>query len=303
MHGLSSRQVLPVLGILVWLMTTLTHPVLAASLTIGTISNTPVKEIRQYTPVAQYLATRIGYPRLDEGRVIVARDIRHMAEMIRLGEVDIYIDSPLSSLGVNRLSGAEMVLRRWKHDIPEYESLIFVRQESKIHSLTDLEGEIIGFKDPNSTSGYLLPRIALTESGLDLVPVSRLKAQTKPGQIGYQFTNANENTIVWVLFGKIAAGAIAWDELLSRPPSEQERLRVIHQTPSLPRHVVNFRPGLASETRDALIDALIDMDQTPAGAALLKAFENTTRFDPLPADTLHQLEQIRPAVLSILGIP
>ncbi|MBF0261640.1 MAG: phosphate/phosphite/phosphonate ABC transporter substrate-binding protein [Magnetococcales bacterium] len=298
-----TRWFLPALGILAWCVLTLLNTAQAASLTIGTISNTPVKEIRQYTPIAQHLAARLGYPRPDEGRVIVARDIRHMAEMIKLGEVDIYIDSPLSSLGVNRLSGAEMVLRRWKHDIPEYESLIFVRNESKIESLSDLEGEIIGFKDPNSTSGYLLPRIALTESGLDLVPASRLKAQTKPGQIGYQFTNANENTIVWVLFGKIAAGAIAWDELLSRPSSEQERLRVIHQTPALPRHVVNFRPGLTSETREALIDALIDLERSPAGKELLKAFENTTRFDLLPPETLLQLEQIRPAVLAILGIP
>ncbi|MBF0417833.1 MAG: phosphate/phosphite/phosphonate ABC transporter substrate-binding protein [Magnetococcales bacterium] len=289
--------------LLTWLLPSLVPSALAATLTIGTISNTPVKEIRQYTPIAQYLASRIAPPRFDEGRVIIARDIRHMAEMIKLGEVDIYIDSPLSSLGVNRMSGAEMVLRRWKHNIPEYESLIFVRNESPIQTLSDLEGEVIGFKDPNSTSGYLLPRIALAESGLEPVPASRLKAQANPGQIGYQFTNANENTIVWVLFGKITAGAIAWDELLARPTSEQERLRVIHQTPSLPRHVVNFRPGLSSEVRAALIGALIDMVESQAGAELLKSFENTTRFDYIPPETLQRLELIRPAVLSILGIP
>ncbi|MBF0341146.1 MAG: phosphate/phosphite/phosphonate ABC transporter substrate-binding protein [Magnetococcales bacterium] len=275
----------------------------AAPLTLGTINKAPAKEIRQFTPVAAHIADMLEFPGIQGGRVIVAANIAQMADLLKTGQVDLYFDSPLIALGINHLSGAEMVLRRWKHDHQEYSSVIYVRNESTIQQLSDLEGETIGFKDEHSSSGYLLPSIALAEAGLTLVPAAKLRTGKKPGQTGYLFTNANENTVVWVLFGKIAAGAGSREEFLTKARSEQERLRVIHESQPIPRHVVSFRPGMPEALRSALMDVLVTMHQSVKGREMLQRFENTARFDPLPEETVAQLEQMRSAVLAILGIP
>ena len=45
--------------------------------------------------------------------------------------------------------------------------MIYVRADSDFHSLEDLEGASLAYADPNSTSGYLVPRAELAQSGID----------------------------------------------------------------------------------------------------------------------------------------
>ncbi|NGZ04740.1 MAG: phosphate/phosphite/phosphonate ABC transporter substrate-binding protein [Magnetococcales bacterium] len=276
----------------------------AATLTLGTINHAPVREIRQFSPFAAHLVQRLGMPELQQGRVVIADTITHMAELLKSGQVDLYIDSPLPSLAVNHLSGAQMLLRRWKHDIAEYAAVFFVKSDSPIRSLADLSGQVIGFKDPFSSSGYLLPRIALTEAGLTSVPVANQKRPlVESGQVGYLFTQGNENTIVWVLYGKVDAGAIGQDEFVIKAKSERDRLRVIHTTTPIPRHVVSFRADMSEELKSRLLELLTSMDRNELDRRILEKFENTTRFDAIPVGLERQLEQMRPTVLNILGIP
>lgn len=274
----------------------------ADTLTIGTINHAPVREIRQFSPLATHLVNRLGTPDLREGRVVIAEDIPRMVELMRNGQIDLYFDSPLPSLAVNHLSGSEMVLRRWKHEIATYSSVIVVREDSPIRSLADLPGHVIGFKDAFSSSGYLLPHIVLNQAGFSLVPADILKENPHADQVGYRFTQGNENTIVWVLYGKIDAGAIALDELQTKARSERNRLRVIHETMAIPRHVVNFRSGMPETLKRRLIDLLVTLDQEESGRQVLKKFESTTRFDPIPVELGQQLEAIRPMVLKLLGM-
>jgi phosphonate transport system substrate-binding protein len=51
---------------------------------------------------------------------------------------------------------------------PHYGSSFFVKDESPIKSLEDLEGKRIALKDAGSTSGHIIPSQMLVQAGLDL---------------------------------------------------------------------------------------------------------------------------------------
>ena len=48
-----------------------------------------------------------------------------------------------------------------------YYAVVVTRADSGLTSLEDLEGRSLAYADPNSTSGYLVPRAELTRSGIN----------------------------------------------------------------------------------------------------------------------------------------
>lgn len=82
-----------------------------------------------------------------------------------------------------------------------YFSVGFARKDRGIASLADLKGKVLGFGDPNSTSGYLIPAVEMPAAGYSV----------EPGQFfgDIKFTGGHEQTIVAVNNGDIDAG-VTW---------------------------------------------------------------------------------------------
>ncbi|MEO5338999.1 MAG: phosphate/phosphite/phosphonate ABC transporter substrate-binding protein [Magnetococcus sp. MYC-9] len=274
-----------------------------ASLTIGSISGDPAKEIRQFLPFAHHLAARLAPQGIEKGQVRVAADMQEMAAWLREGRVDIYLDSPLPSVVVNRWAGSNMVLRRWKQGKEAYHAAIFVNRESPIRELSQLAGQLIAFKDPFSSSSYLMPRLAMEQAGLQLVEMGDAQGKVPAGKTGFVFTNDRETSLFWVTMGKAAAGAMAPEELEKQAKGDRDKLRIIHETFALPRHVVNLRGDLPEPLAKAVVHALLSMEQETTGRNVLENFEKTSRFDTIPPDILTRLQQLTPTILSILGQP
>ncbi|WP_026619736.1 phosphonate transport system substrate-binding protein (plasmid) [Ensifer sp. WSM1721] len=78
-----------------------------------------------------------------------------------------------------------------------YHSIMVARKESGITKLEDLKGKKLGFADPDSTSGYLVPLVTLPES---------IGAPVKEyfGETG--FGGGHENLVLEVLKGTFDAG-------------------------------------------------------------------------------------------------
>lgn len=272
-------------------------------LVVGSISSDPAKEIRKFMPFTQHLAEQLTSQGIQKGEVVVTATMREMADRIKNGQVDLYIESPLPSLLINHLAGSHMVLRRWKRGQAEYNALIFVKKDSPIQALSQLSGQVVGFKDPYSSSSYLLPRIALERAGLNLVKMANIRDTVPEGKTGYVFNHDRENNLFWVVMGKTAAGAMSEEELTKQAKGDMEKLRIIHETPMIPRHVVNLRGNLPPPLSQALTQTLLTLDQNEAGKRVLAEFEETTRFDLLPPDSLARLQEMAPAVLTILDAP
>lgn len=254
----------------------------AAPLVIGSVSHEPADEIRKFQPLADYLARHLAEHGVDQGKVVVVRGMKEMAQRLRSGEVDIYIDSAFPSIVVSRLSDSRILLRRWKKGRAEYRSVIFVRNDSPIQAVSDLSGQVIAFEEPYSTSGYFLPKSALLQTGLKLTEQAGAGAPAKAGEAGYVFAMDDSNIPVWVLRGKVGAGAMDDASFAKLPPQRRDNLRVVHQTAALPRHLVSVRKGLDPRLVNGIKAVLLAMEHSEEGRQVLQKFEMTTRFDELP---------------------
>jgi len=267
----------------------------AGVITIGSISNEPGSEIEVFQPFADYLAGQLTGLGIGRGTVVVAGDIEGMAKLMGAGEVDLYFDSPFPMLAMQQLQGVRILARRWKKGVSEYHSVLFARKDSNTQSLDQIAGEVIAFEEPFSTSSYLLPKASLLEYGLNVVAVEKPNASVAASDVGYVFSNDDENTVYWVLKGKVAAGAINNQKFDDLPPEQRNKLVVFHRTATVPRQLAAVRSDLDSELVSRIKSVFLQMHLTDEGKRVLAQFEKTTKFDDfddLPEDSVKSLAEL-----------
>ncbi|RMF27356.1 MAG: phosphate/phosphite/phosphonate ABC transporter substrate-binding protein, partial [Cyanobacteria bacterium J083] len=212
---------------------------------------------------------------------------------LKAGEVDIYFDSLYPALLVQESSGAKPILRRWKKGKGEYHSVFFALKKSNIRKITDLQGKNIAFDDPRSTSGYLLPLAYLIKAGLKPIEQRRVEPNRKNNQIAYTFSEDDENTIQWVISGKVQAGAVDNQTFFDIPTETRAAMQIIAETESVPRQLVLVRGDLNPQMAEKIKQVLLKMDQDAEGKEVLKAFEKTTKFDEITAQqSLQKMEEL-----------
>jgi phosphonate transport system substrate-binding protein len=265
----------------------------ARPLIIGAISDKPTEETAKFHPLAEHLARRSGEFGIDRGKVVVVRSVPELAELMKAGGADLMVDSPYPTLAVSQLSGSKVLLRRWKAGKSSYRSLVLVRADSPVASAKDLRGKVIAFEDSHSTSGYFLPAATLQRSGLTLRELPDARARVKADEIGYVFSDNYANSLAWLLHGRTDAAGVGehdYERFLKR---ETAQMRIVLETPNVPRNLVSVRGDLAAALVARIRDSLVELEHTPEGKLLLQALDRTTRFDALPADAEQALDSMR----------
>ena len=122
--------------------------------------------VRRIELVQDYLENATGVP----VKIYQAGDYNSIIQALSTGQIDI------SSMGAGSYSnvyaqigeGAEPILvRRDTNGESGYYSTIVVKSDSPYYSIEDLEGVTLAFVDFNSTSGYIYPRWAMRQQGID----------------------------------------------------------------------------------------------------------------------------------------
>lgn len=251
------------------------------TLVISTINNKVKKFVKRYDPLAQYLEQRLVDQGIDAVEVSINTNRGSLVDGLQSGDIDVYFDSPLIFASIARETELQPVLRSWKKGVAEYHSVIFTKASSSIESLNDLQGRIVAFEEPTSTSGYLLPKSELINAGYRLWEMASRGTKIPPKQIGYLFSTDDSNTVLWVMKGKVAAGvvdSVTFESIAARRPAD---FRVVARSESVPRQVVGFRTGLDPAVAKALTEALLEMHTTKSGRAVLKKFKSA-QFDHFP---------------------
>ncbi|WP_426556762.1 phosphate/phosphite/phosphonate ABC transporter substrate-binding protein [Dapis sp. BLCC M172] len=261
------------------------------TIVIADISNNPSKKIKRYQPLADYLAEELGQFGVKQGDVEIASDLDEMANFLKSGIVDIYFDSPYPAMIISDMSGAKPILRRWKGGVPEYYTVIFTMKDRGIKSLEDLKGKMVGFDEISSTSGYMLPAGMLIEAGVNPQEKRTATSNVSADEVGYVFTDDDENTIQWVISGKVAAGAIDIGTFMEIPEASRQAMLVLGESDKVARHVALVRADLKPEMVEAIKTILIQMDKTAEGQEVLKKFEKTAKFDNFPPES--SIERMR----------
>lgn len=180
----------------------------------------------------------------------------HMAGLGASAYAGIYLQDP---------EAVEPVLTRAQLDGSlGYYAVMYVRADSDIHSLDDMEGRSLAYADPNSTSGYIVPRFELRQAGID--------DTTFFSQTG--FGGGHEQAVIAVLNRQYDAG-VTWTSLqgefeegfsrgnlrrmVDNGLLDMSDLRIIWESNLIANGPTVLRTDLPEEARTLVIDFLLGM--------------------------------------------
>jgi phosphonate transport system substrate-binding protein len=158
--------------------------------------------------------------------------------------------------------GVEVGLVTVRYGLTTYTGQINVRADSGITSLDDLKGKVMCWVDPNSTSGYIIPRIMLKANGID--PDTDFSQTIEAG--------SHNNVITQVYNGDCDAGASYADARSSIEedvPDVKEKVVVLAETTDIPNDSVSFIKDMPADMRDQIVNALLEISQSEEGQAAL----------------------------------
>ena len=254
------------------------------TLTLGIVSDIYRSEIEEaFGDFVRYTARKLSDAPSIEGAVIVAPSTFQLGKLLEQRKVDFYMESPYATYIINQVHGvAKLLLRRWKRGKTEYQSLIFTKRNSGIKRLDDLQGKIIAFEDPDSTSGYYLPKLFLQRKGFKLVNKTRFDPHSSPTEIGYIFAGSQERLVELVLSNQVAAGAFSDDDHAVFNEKQSLDISILAETERLPRHLLSVRSDLPPGLTGRLEEVLLSMHEDDQGRKILRKADDTTKFDKLP---------------------
>lgn len=158
---------------------------------------------------------------------------------------------------------------------PFYKGQFIASTASGIKSFADLKGKTFCFVDPNSTSGYIVPRIILKANGVD--PDADLKATQNAG--------SHPNVAIAVYKGDCDAGVtfinVLTDSaanLAATYPDIADKVAVFAVTDRIPNDGMQFIKTLDPKLQAVIVEGMLAMAQDPGGKAVLKSLYNYDSF-------------------------
>jgi len=228
---------------------------------------------------------------LDERKIrltpFLARSPDKMLDAIMNGEVDIYMDSPFGIYKAVETGTMQVIARQWRNGLAEYHSVILARRESPFAGLNNLDRADIAFEDAGSSSSFFLPAAELHQAGYALVNGEEDLSPAGPGEIRFFFSGWDATSIEWLLSGKVDLAAVSSIYFNKLEEPLRSRTRIVHKTRKIPRHLVAVRSSLGPQQQDLILAVLSDLEASVRGRAVLQAFYDTRRFDPVPYE--HEL--------------
>lgn len=262
---------------------------------LGRISDDPRAHHDRLKPLLDYVVARLGDLGIEEGRVLMARDVQTMISYLRQGQVDWVTETAGTAIQLIERAGAEPILRGWRGGLASYHSLIIVRRDSGVDGLSDLKRRSIGFQRPQSTSAYLVPAGMLLEAGLPLAIMLSALDRPRGEVVGYTFTGDEANSVAWVHKRLVDAAAISnqdWNELVLPVDAYREDLRIIARSQDYPRALELVRADLPVAIRERLVAILEAAHLDPDAKAALEAYSRTQRFDAIDDEVRAQLAKL-----------
>ena len=271
-------------------------------LVLGRISDDPKAHYEQLKPLLDYVVPRMRDVGITEGRILMARDAQQMTSYLRRGRVDWVTETAGTGMQLQQRAGARPLLLTERGGVSRYHGVSFVRRDSGLERLSDLEGRTIAFQNTASTSAYFAPATALLDAGqrleILLSPMDRPSADA----VGYVFARSELNIAAWVHKRLVDAGVVSnldWDDVRRMPPAFRRDFRVIHETQDFPRALEMVRGDLDPKIEARLREVLLEAAQDPAAREALSVFFRTTRFLPVDPASQQALDDLRRGVTRV----
>ncbi len=197
----------------------------------------------------------------------VGTDFSSVREAMCAGQAQIGWLNTFNYVLANEQCGVDAALATSRFGASTYAGQIIVRADSGIETLADLNGKVMCWVDPASTSGYIIPRIMLAAEGID--PDTAFSQTIEAG--------SHNNVVTQVYNGDCDAGATFADArtgIEEEFPDVLEQVVVLATTSDIPNDSVSFVQDFPEEMRTEIVAALLEISASPEGQEALNTLYN-----------------------------
>jgi phosphonate transport system substrate-binding protein len=208
--------------------------------------------------MAEYLTLRLGRP----VEFLQRRTYADIMDLLSRGELDAAWICGYPYVKPRSPEFLDLLVAPIYLGAPLYRSLIIAPSESPVRRLEDLEGRVFAYSDPDSNSGYLVPRATLQDTGFDPDRFFRFTF----------FTFSHAETVMAVSERVADGGAVdsyVYDAMRKFAPAVVARTRIVYRSPQFGFPPIVVRRDLPVAVRTRLRDELVGMSADAEGSALL----------------------------------
>ncbi len=232
------------------------------SLVLGLIPERNIfKQLDRYEPLANYLSRKIG---ADVKLKVLTRYGNIIDNFASAGLDGAFFGSFTYTLAHAKL-GVEPIARpETVEGVSTYYGLLFVRKDSGIKSVQDMQGKCLVFVDRATTAGYLLP--------LAFFKAHRIENYKTFFKETY-FSGTHEDAIYDVLNRKAEIGAAkntVFARLAALDSRVKDELVILARSPEVPENGLAVRKDLDHAIRNRLREGLLNMDKDIEGIQVLR---------------------------------
>jgi phosphonate transport system substrate-binding protein len=215
-----------------------------------------------YQPMMDYLTQNTPY----RFELKLSRDYTETVRNLQSGETPVTSLGGVTCIEAQLGFGAVPILKPLNSEgEPFYRSIIIVREDSPIQTLSELRGKSFAFSSHHSTSGNLIPRYLLFRQGISLFDFS-----------SYVNFDSHDAVAKAVLKGRVDAGAVK-DVVAFR--HKEHGLRFLAVSEPIPSVPIVIRHDAPAELVEAVKKALLAIDpKDPDHAELMKNWDPEFRY-------------------------
>ena len=238
----------------------------------------PTELARKAAPLVKYLESRLGM----KVEFTPVTDYAAAVETLVNRKVDLAWFGGFTFVQAHVRSGGKMIPLVQREEDERFKS-VFITGDPAITQLTDLKGKDLSFGSQSSTSGHLMPRSYLLQTGLN--PDKDLR------RVAY--SGAHDATIAAVASGKVQAGALnisVWDKFVVEKKVDTSKVKVFFTTPAYFDYNWTVHADMPAALREKLTAAFLSLSRDNAEGKEILDLQRATRFVPTKAENYKGIE-------------
>ena len=241
------------------------------TLTIGFI---PVEKADELTPKAEELAKFLEdrLPGVDV-KIVVPSNYETIIEGMRFGHIDAAFMDTGPAWITHQRAGAEAILAEVVGGQINYQATVWAKiDDNSIKTVEDTLGKRVAFTSITGSSGFVRPMGALVTSGAVDVQGDDIIALEKALSNSFKahtFAGGYKAALELLINGNVDAAFgsdIAATKYLE--PADQAKIKAVATIGPVPSHVVMVSADMSDNTKEALRDALVELNYNENNAIL-----------------------------------
>ncbi|MFA3791350.1 phosphate/phosphite/phosphonate ABC transporter substrate-binding protein [Aliiglaciecola sp. SL4] len=219
------------------------------TLTFGVVPQQSAKRLAAlWTPIFQHISEQTGVHIVFS----TAKDIPTFEKRLEAGDYDLAYMNPYHYTYYNQVSGYDALAKQSNKTI---QGVIVANADGKVRNIRDLAGSRLAFPAPAAFAASLLAQAELNNLGVEYTPM---------------YVGSHDSVYLNVSRGFFPAGGGIQRTLNNMNESTQSSLVTIWKSARYTCHAIATHPNIDAATRDKILTALLSMNNSEQGKALLK---------------------------------